>query len=90
MAGSNYNDILIGDVNNNVLNGGDGDDILEGMGGADSLIGGAGSNTASYVHSTTAVFASLITPGLNTNDAAGDTYSNIQNLFCLLYTSRCV
>ena len=80
MAGSNYNDILIGDVNNNVLNGGDGDDILEGMGGADSLIGGAGSNTASYEHSATAVFASLIDPSLNTNDAAGDTYSNIQNL----------
>lgn len=80
LTGSNYNDILIGDANSNVLSGGDGDDVLEGMGGGDALIGGAGINTASYEHSLAGVVASLVDTSLNTNDAAGDTYSNIQNL----------
>ncbi|NTV50673.1 MAG: hypothetical protein HGB32_03230 [Geobacteraceae bacterium] len=80
LIGSNYNDILIGKVSANVLNGGSGDDILEGLGGADSLIGGTGSNTASYEHGATGVTASLDNPGINTFDAAGDTYSQIQNL----------
>ena len=80
MTGSNYNDILIGDANNNILNGGDGDDVLEGFGGGDTLIGGTGSNTASYERSSVSVLASLLDPSLNTNDAAGDTYTNIQNL----------
>jgi Ca2+-binding RTX toxin-like protein len=80
MTGSNYNDILIGDANNNILNGGDGDDVLEGFGGGDTLIGGTGINTASYERSSVAVLASLLDPSLNTNDAADDTYTNIQNL----------
>lgn len=80
LTGSNFNDTLIGDINVNTLSGGSGDDILEGMGGADVLIGGAGNNTASYAHAALAVTASLTTPASNTNDAAGDTYSDIQNL----------
>lgn len=85
LTGSDFGDTLIGDVGINILTGGAGDDVLEGMGGADQLIGGTGTNTASYEHSADAgggigVTASLVAPAGNTGDAAGDTYSNIQNL----------
>jgi len=48
--------------------------------GADVLNGGAGSNTVDYADATSGVLADLVLTGLNTGDAAGDTYSNIQNL----------
>ena len=80
LTGSNYNDLLIGDTNNNALSGGVGDDTLEGLGGADRLDGGTGNNTATYEHSTLAVIASLTNSAVNTGDAFGDTYVNIQNL----------
>lgn len=80
LTGSNYNDNLIGDINANTLNGSAGDDVLEGMGEADVLIGGAGSNTASYEHSAIGVIASLENAGINTGDALGDSYTQIQNL----------
>jgi len=85
LTGSDFGDTLIGDTGINILTGGTGDDVLEGMGGADQLVGGTGTNTASYEHSGDAgggigVTASLVAPAGNTWDAAGDTYSNIQNL----------
>ncbi|MGB2831422.1 MAG: calcium-binding protein [Methylotenera sp.] len=80
LTGSAFNDILIGDANANTLSGGVGDDVLEGMGGADALVGGAGNNTASYSHAAVGVLASLINSGVNTGDALGDTYTQIQNL----------
>ena len=85
LTGSDFGDTLIGDTGINILTGGTGDDVLEGMGGADQLVGGTGTNTASYEHSADAgggigVTASLVAPAGNTGDAAGDTYSNIQNL----------
>ncbi|NVO00624.1 MAG: Ig-like domain-containing protein, partial [Geobacteraceae bacterium] len=82
LAGSTFNDTLIGDSNDNIINGLGGSDILEGMGGADTLIGSVdGNNTASYEHSTTGVTASLHNHSDNLGaDAAGDTYTNIQNL----------
>lgn len=80
LTGSDFNDTLVGDSNSNKLNGGAGNDTLEGMGGADSLMGSTGTNTASYEHASTGVLASLGTAATNTNDAAGDTYTDIQNL----------
>lgn len=83
LRGSNFNDTLIGDNGANILTGGDGDDILEGMEGTDTLIGGNGNDTASYVHAISSVAASLTT-GLSgfsgAGDAAGDIYSNIENI----------
>ena len=85
LTGSDFGDTLIGNVGDNILTGGAGDDILEGMGGADQLVGGTGVNTVSHEHSADqgagmGVTASLLAPAGNTGDAAGDTYSNIQNL----------
>jgi Ca2+-binding RTX toxin-like protein len=84
-AGSNYNDSFIGDEKANVLSGAGGNDILEGMAGADKLIGGSGNNTASYEHAAVAVIASLTAPANNTGDAAGDSYTDIQNLTGSIY-----
>jgi len=80
--GTFYDDTLIGDSLNNQLFGGGGNDILEGMAGGDALYGNSGINTASYEHSVavTGVTASLTNSAVNTGDAAGDSYTNIQCL----------
>jgi Ca2+-binding RTX toxin-like protein len=80
LTGSAFADTLTGDANANVLDGGAGDDTLIGGAGADTLIGGAGIDTASYSTATKAVTANLATPASNLGDAAGDTYSGIENL----------
>lgn len=71
LAGSAFNDVLIGDNSNNVLRGNAGADVLNGMGGFD---------TASYFSAPTGLTASLINPSDNTGHAAGDTYISIENL----------
>ncbi|HVI92115.1 MAG TPA: calcium-binding protein, partial [Dongiaceae bacterium] len=69
-----------GNAQNNVITGNSGDNILEGGGGKDTLIGGGGNDTAAYTTATAGVTANLATPSSNTGDAAGDTYSGIENL----------
>lgn len=71
LEGSRFNDTLIGDAGNNTLRGGAGADVLN---------GGLGSDYASYTTATTAITASLANPGINTGDAAGDTYVSIESL----------
>jgi Ca2+-binding RTX toxin-like protein len=72
LRGSAYNDTLTGNGNS----------VLEGGPGADHLIGQSGVNdTASYEHATAGVTANLSNSIQNTGDAAGDTYTNIANLF---------
>ncbi|MEH2499378.1 Ca2+-binding RTX toxin-like protein [Bradyrhizobium sp. AZCC 1678] len=80
LTGSAFADTLSGDDNGNVLNGGSGNDLLDGGAGADSLIGGAGTDTVSYASAADAVTASLVASAGNAGDAAGDTYSSIENL----------
>ncbi|HTO33618.1 MAG TPA: calcium-binding protein, partial [Pararhizobium sp.] len=58
----------------------DGNDTFIGGVGADDFSGGNGTDTASYETAAAAVIASLTTPASNTGDAAGDTYSSIENL----------
>src|SRR6185369_2995826 len=53
---------------------------LIGGAGADSLDGGTGSDTASYATAAASVIASLLSPAGNTGDAAGDSYTSIENL----------
>ena len=80
LVGSDFADSLWGDIRANTLSGGKGDDTLAGGSGADQLIGGEGNNTASYASAQTGVTASLLHPENNTEDAAGDQYTDIQNL----------
>lgn len=87
LAGSGYDDTLIGNTSTNTLSGGAGNDTLEGIGGNDRYFGGDGSNTVSYAHASETVTgngigvtASLLNPGSNLGAALGDTYDLIQNL----------
>ena len=79
LFGRGGHDRLFGDAGNDTLNGGDGNDTLNGGTGADALIGGAGIDTVSYENATIGVMLDLANGGV-TNEAAGDTYSGIENV----------
>ncbi|MPS47694.1 calcium-binding protein [Methylobacillus sp.] len=66
-SGSSY---LIGNSQANRLTGGSGNDTLEGIGGGDTLDGGSGTDTATYVHASAGVKASLGATGLDSKAAA--------------------
>lgn len=85
--GGNGNDALFGRGGNDVLVGGAGNDLFAGGLGADRHDGGPGADTASYAGAAATnpgtgagLIADLLVPGLNTGEAAGDTYVSIQYL----------
>lgn len=78
--GSAGNNTLYGNTGNDTLFGGNNDDVLDGGAGADMLDGGLGINWASYQSAVAGVRADMGNPAGNTGDAAGDSYTNIQNL----------
>ncbi|MFG6487753.1 PA14 domain-containing protein [Roseateles sp. BYS78W] len=80
LAGSNYNDTLVGDANANTISGGDGDDFIEGRGGADVIHGGLGNDTVSYAASAAAVQVDLSTGIGSGGDAQGNTLDGVENL----------
>jgi Ca2+-binding RTX toxin-like protein len=84
LYGDEGNDTLEGGSGNDILDGGTGNDTLRGGAGADTLIGGEGMDNVSYVLSSAGVIVDLATGGV-TNDAAGDTYSGIENVFGTSY-----
>jgi Ca2+-binding RTX toxin-like protein len=79
-AGDTYNSIenLIGSPGNDTLTGNTGNNVLEGGAGGDILDGGTGTDTASYAHAGAGVTVNLLNLSLNTGDALGDTYKNIE------------
>ena len=79
LEGGAGGDVLSGAAGTDSLYGGDGDDTLQGGAGADALYGGAGSDTADYSSSTAAVNVNLSTGSGSGGEAAGDTYSSIEN-----------
>jgi Ca2+-binding RTX toxin-like protein len=78
--GSNQDDTIIGTSGINTLAGNDGNDILQGGLGADSLLGGNGLDRASYANAAAGLVVSLDNAAVNTGEAAGDSYSSIENL----------
>ncbi len=81
ITGGDLGNDLRGEGGNDTLIGGAGNDTLQGGAGADSLVGGSGIDTASYQGATASgVVASLVSPFINAGDAAGDTYSSIEDI----------
>jgi len=86
--GTAANNLLSGGIGEDRLRGDGGDDTLNGGGDADNLIGGAGADsldggdgidTASYVGAAARVNLDLRTGG-TAGDAAGDTFTAIENV----------
>ncbi len=80
LTGAAGNDSLFGGAGTDQLYGGNDDDWLEGGASGDTISGGAGIDTASYASSTSGVSANLQTLSGTAGDAAGDTFSSIENL----------
>ncbi|HEX8444080.1 MAG TPA: M10 family metallopeptidase C-terminal domain-containing protein [Allosphingosinicella sp.] len=73
-------DTLLGGADDDTLDGGEGDDLLIGGEGADKKNGGSGRDVASYRFATAAVAASLLTLKGTAGEAAGDTFTGIEDL----------
>lgn len=80
LRGNNDNNVIWGANGNDHLYGRNGNDILYGGSGADRLDGGAGTDRAQYNSAAGPLVADLQYSNLNTGDAAGDIYVNIENL----------
>jgi Ca2+-binding RTX toxin-like protein len=93
LIGSAGSDVLVGDGNANVLSGGLGTDYLYGQDGNDTLIGGSatpgsanqlwggsGSDTASYIGTSGAVFADLAAQAAYVDGTLVDLMNSIENL----------
>ncbi|MDQ0454340.1 M10 family metallopeptidase C-terminal domain-containing protein [Rhizobium paknamense] len=87
LYGDAGNDTLYGDAGSDTLNGGVGNDSLNGGAGDDSFTievgvdtydGGDGNDTFSFAAATKALTLNLTDATLNKNDAAGETYANIE------------
>ncbi|KAF0175576.1 MAG: calcium binding hemolysin protein, partial [Caulobacteraceae bacterium] len=72
-------DRLNGQAGADALSGGDGDDLLDGGSGADVFDGGAGVDTVTYASALAGVVSRMGASGQG-GDAAGDTFTSIENL----------
>jgi len=79
VTGSNYDDVLIGNIGANRLDGGTGDDNVEGGAGDDTLIGGAGMDTVHYDHAASAVNVNLST-GAASGGGGSDSLSQFEHV----------
>jgi Ca2+-binding RTX toxin-like protein len=77
-AGSDW---LIGQGGNDTFIGGADNDLFDGGEGADRMEGGSGIDVAFYRNATSGVTANMVSPGVNTGEAAGDTYFDVENIW---------
>jgi Ca2+-binding RTX toxin-like protein len=80
LSGGADADLFLGGGGNDILRGGDGSDTLGGGLGVDNIDGGSGYDFATYQTATNGVVARLDFPSLNANEAAGDTFVNVEGL----------
>ncbi|RVI19982.1 calcium-binding protein [Sinorhizobium meliloti] len=80
LTGNEFSQTIKGNAGSNTLDGKGGNDMLIGGLGADKLIGGLGVDTANYNAASAAVTVNLVSPSTNTGEAAGDTFSSIENI----------
>lgn len=86
LLGESGNDLLYGNAGDDSLSGGDGNDALVGGDGADQLAGGEGlRDRAQYHDATSGLRADLLQSSTNTGFAAGDIYSDIEDLYGSVY-----
>ncbi|MFO0455309.1 MAG: Ig-like domain-containing protein, partial [Planctomycetota bacterium] len=71
---------LTGSANADLITGGSGNDTLEGRAGSDTLTGGLGTDTLAYDNSSASVRIDLSRSAAEGGEAAGDTYSGIENV----------
>jgi Ca2+-binding RTX toxin-like protein len=81
IVGTAVDDIfLAGDNGVNRIDAGAGNDLVNGRGGGDSLIGGSGTDTLSYLGSSTGVTVNLATGAASGGWATGDSFSGFENI----------
>lgn len=80
MFGGGGVDRIKGGTGDDQISGGDGDDWFDGGPGADRFDGGSGQDMVSYEGSTTGVFVDFATKTATGGDAAGDSFTSIENL----------
>ena len=86
ITGTNGNDNgvsapeLIGTPDPDAINGLDGNDVIEGLGGADTIDGGNDTDQVTYRNSAAGVVINLLTGTGAGGDAAGDTFTNIEDV----------
>lgn len=85
LAGNNGSNFLFGNAGADTLSGGDGTDYLIGGAGADRLNGGAGTDRAQYHQSATGLRVDLQFVSTNSGEAAGDTFTSIEDIFGSFY-----
>ena len=90
LEGGDGNDLLIGLDGDDILRGGVDNDVLLGGLGRDVMEGGSGTDTASYADATAGLVVNLKTPGDNTGEAEGDSYTEIENITGSSFDDRLV
>ena len=87
LSGGYGNDWLLGLAGADTLRGDAGNDVLNGGAGADVLDGGGGDDVAYYRDASAGVVASLVSGGSG-GEAAGDTYTAVENLWGSDFSDR--